>query len=100
MAKKIFYTERDIEDLAAQGLTSLPLHDDIVLTDLAREKAERLGISLIEAQACDRDCPSPTQNSVLAAKVKAAVLARMGDSVPERLLDEIIAKVLNQLDAG
>jgi hypothetical protein len=98
MGKKTFYTERDIEDLAAQGMTSLPLNDDIVLTDLAREKAERLGITLVKEEARHRDCPLAAPTSALAARVKAAVLTRVGDSVPETLLDEIIARVLAQLD--
>ncbi len=44
---KVFYTERDIEDLARQGVTSLTVTDDVVVTDLAREKARRLGLQLI-----------------------------------------------------
>ncbi|MCW5876745.1 MAG: hypothetical protein KIS85_07665 [Anaerolineales bacterium] len=44
---KVFYTERDIEDLARQGVTSLAVSDEVVVTDLAREKARRLGIELV-----------------------------------------------------
>ncbi|MCW5878978.1 MAG: hypothetical protein KIS80_08960 [Anaerolineales bacterium] len=44
---KVFYTERDIEDLARQGVTSLTVTDDVVITDLAREKARRVGLQLI-----------------------------------------------------
>ncbi len=44
---KTFYTERDIEDLAKRGVQSLVVDDDIVLTDLARDKAMRLGIGLL-----------------------------------------------------
>ena len=44
---KIFYTERDIEDLAKRGVLSLVMDDDVVLTDLARDKAMRLGIELL-----------------------------------------------------
>jgi hypothetical protein len=43
---KTIYTERDIEDLAKRGVLSLVVDDDIVLTDLAREKAMLLGIGL------------------------------------------------------
>ena len=43
MAKK-FYTERDIEDMASQGQYSLIVSEDVVLTELAFEKAERLGV--------------------------------------------------------
>jgi hypothetical protein len=44
---KTFYTDRDIEDLAKRGVISLVEDDDVVLTDLARDKAMRLGIELV-----------------------------------------------------
>jgi hypothetical protein len=44
---KTFYTERDIEDLARRGVISLLEDDDVVLTDIAREKAMRLGIEIV-----------------------------------------------------
>ncbi|MBU0513102.1 MAG: hypothetical protein KKD28_04380 [Chloroflexi bacterium] len=47
---KTFYTERDIEDMAKRGVISLAVDDDIVLTDLARDKAMRLGIELLREQ--------------------------------------------------
>jgi len=43
---KTFYTERDIEDLSKRGVISLVEDDDVVLTDLARDKAMRLGIEI------------------------------------------------------
>jgi len=44
---KTFYTERDIDDLVKQGGKSLIVDDDVVLTDLAYEKARRLGLELL-----------------------------------------------------
>ncbi len=46
---KTFYTERDIVDLVKQGITSLIVDDDVVLTDLAYEKARKLGMELLRA---------------------------------------------------
>jgi len=46
---KTFYTERDIVDLVNQGIKSLIVDDDVVLTDLAYEKARRLGLELLRA---------------------------------------------------
>jgi L-fuculose-phosphate aldolase len=43
---KIFITDRDIEDLAKQGIMAITLGDDTILTDLAYEKAFRLGVIL------------------------------------------------------
>ena len=46
---KTFYMERDIEDLIRQGVKSLIVDDDVVLTDLAYEKARKLGLELLRA---------------------------------------------------
>ena len=43
MAKK-FYTDKDIEELFHNGIKSLQINDDVVLTDLAFEKARALGL--------------------------------------------------------
>ena len=42
-----FYTEKDIEDLFKGGLMSLQVHDQVVLTELAYEKARALGMKLV-----------------------------------------------------
>ncbi len=42
---KIFYTVRDIEDMHAAGVVRIDIHDDVVLTDVAREKAVALGMA-------------------------------------------------------
>jgi hypothetical protein len=44
---KTFYTERDIEDLFQSGVTSLVINDDVVVTDLGREKAMKIGFELV-----------------------------------------------------
>lgn len=44
-----FYTEKDIEDLVKRGILSLQVNDDVVLTELAYEKANRLGMQLLRA---------------------------------------------------
>ncbi|MBN2045195.1 MAG: hypothetical protein JW757_09265 [Anaerolineales bacterium] len=44
---KIFYTERDIQDLFNSGVSSLVVNDDVVVTDLGREKAIKLGFELV-----------------------------------------------------
>jgi hypothetical protein len=46
---KTFYTERDIVDLSRQGVKSLIVDDDVVLTDLAYEKARKVGLELLRA---------------------------------------------------
>jgi hypothetical protein len=47
---KEFYTERDIEDLVKRGVLSLELNENVVLTELAYEKAGRLGMHLVRSK--------------------------------------------------
>src|SRR5512142_2257506 len=121
MAKE-FYTEKDIEDLAKRGVMSLNVTDDIVLTELAYEKANRLGVKLIRAQADNppaapvrpylsektavRPAPAaaafvapsvpaaPTADGDLRGRIRSAVIAKLGTQVDPSLLDTIIERVL------
>ena len=89
---KIFYTERDIEDMHAQGVKEIRINDDTILTDLAMDKADSVGIKLI------RHAEKPVAaNDDLTARIKAAVIARLGTHAHDALLDKIIPLVLAQL---
>ena len=124
---KTFYTERDIEDFAKQGVGSLEIGDDVVITDLARDKASRLGIELVRSNdkppaAPERpylaESPSPSATSAkpasatpviapvtespassddLYSRVYTAVVARLGDTVDPQLLETIIKRVLENV---
>ncbi|MBS1248661.1 MAG: hypothetical protein MAG431_00220 [Chloroflexi bacterium] len=119
---KTFYTERDIEDLARQGVSALEIDDDVVLTDLARDKARRLGLDLIRPDDKPPAAPerpyiakmpspsaakatkpantsqaSPTSGDELYNRVREAVMARLGDTVDHQLLDTIIKRVLQNV---
>jgi len=113
---KTFYTERDIEDLARRGVTSVTVTDEVVLTELAREKAERLGVVLIREHDTPPSAPvrpyianppragvgsSPQQNpptkADLREKVRQAVIARLGSEVDRNLLETIINRVLDSV---
>lgn len=115
---KEFYTEKDIEDLVRRGVMSLQLSENVVLTELAYEKAGRLGIKLLSdkpetppaapvrpyiSQQPPQSGALPVSNSTASAapaaadlhqKVRAAVLARLGNKVDPKLLDVIIQRVL------
>jgi hypothetical protein len=118
---KTFYTEHDIEDMVKRGVQSLVLSDDVVLTELAYEKAGRLGLKLVHPIDTPPSAPvrpyiaqqthgastsSPTatgSNSVipradLKQRVKDAVVARLGSQVDAVLLDTIIDRVLNTIE--
>jgi hypothetical protein len=107
---KIFYTERDIADLHASGVREIEVHDDVVLTELAREKVAALGISLKQVEACG--CapePAPIVSSPpvkaapaldqaeLVNKVKARVMARLGTTAYNAVLDQVIPQVVARL---
>ncbi|HUF37705.1 MAG TPA: hypothetical protein VMN57_04220 [Anaerolineales bacterium] len=114
---KTFYTERDIEDLAARGVMTLLVNDDVVLTELAREKAERLGVKLAREDKTAPTAPSapypspespsspekpkpagaPAGKAELQERVRAAVVARLGSEVDPALLDTIIRRVLESV---
>ena len=121
MAKE-FYTERDIEDMVKQGITSLQVTDDVVLTGLAYEKANRLGMQLLRGQPdtppsapmrpyLSQTVPNPTGNmpggegqkpssADLHGRIKEAVVKRLGNQVDPALLDIIIERVLKSTGVG
>jgi len=126
---KTFYTEHEIEDLVKSGVTRLEMNDNTVLTGLAYEKAQKLGMQLVQAGEQPPDAPvrpyvskepganssnglnmqtkaaQPAQSfaastpmpSDLNARIKNAVIAKLGASVDPALLDTIIRRVLNQV---
>ena len=124
---KQFYTERDIEDLFNSGTRSLQITDNVVLTELAYEKAKRLGLQFITDQAdtppaapvrpyiadgnpavrakpsvagdaptIAQTQPVPPQPGVLPIeqRIRSAVIAKLGNQVDAKLLDNIIHRVV------
>ena len=57
---KEFLTARDVEDLVVRGITQIPLDENIVLTDLARERAAALGVVLTKNVTGAEIPPLPT----------------------------------------
>jgi hypothetical protein len=127
---KEFYTEKDIEDLFQRGIKSLQITDNVVLTELAYEKAKRLDFQLITqsvdnppsapvrpylseplTQQTARTASKPTVAPITAPvmpapnptlpdtgevekRIRSAVVARLGDQVDAKLLDNIIHRVV------
>ena len=115
---KTFYTERDIEDMVKRGVHSLEIGDDVALTDLAFEKANRLGVKLVGDKpetppaapirpyisqptmapapaARPEAAPARAEGSDLQRRIHDAVVARLGSQVDAKLLDVIIQRVLD-----
>lgn len=115
MAKE-FYTERDIEDMVKRGILSLQVSDNVVLTELAYERAKRLGMQLLREKPMEPPAASmrpylsepgkPARSETaqasepnLSARIHAAVTARLGTQVDPALLDVIIERVLKSTGA-
>lgn len=122
---KEFYTEKDIEDLFHRGIRSLQITENVVLTELAYEKAKRLELQLITdrgdnppaapfrpylseattaranpmtgpiAPVESQPKPAPSNpSSDVEARIRSAVIARLGNQVDVKLLDTIIHRVV------
>ena len=105
---KIFYTERDIDEMKARGVTSIDLTDNVVMTDLALERAMRYEIKINRVEhAAPQATYSPSVNltastvskpassdAELRQRIKSAVLARLDGQVDGALLDAVITRVL------
>ena len=113
---KTFYTEHDIQDLAAQGVQSLRVDENTVLTELAREAARKLGVQLTEGDDRPSSAPhrpylsekqkpapkgsqaaQPPSGSELEQRVYSSVKKRLGDQVDETLLKAIVQRVLKNV---
>jgi len=110
---KEFYTERDIEDMWKRGIMSLQVTDNVVLTELAYEKAQRLGMQLLKEKPSEPPAapvrpylsqpsaptagpviPAPVPQTDLPARIRSAVVARLGTQMDPQLLDVIIQRVI------
>jgi hypothetical protein len=133
---KQFYTEKDIEDLFRSGKQSLQVTDNVVLTELAYEKAKSLGLQLVTDRAdnppaapvrpylSNGSSPAPAkptatpvtsaasqpghtstaldEHSLRSARnilpveqrIRSAVIAKLGNQVDAKLLDNIIHRVV------
>ena len=134
---KEFYTEKDIEDLFQRGIRSLQVTENVVLTELAYEKAKRLDFQLITDRA-DNPPAAPVRPYIseqqtrrpvatigtqapaispsmhastslpdgslrsargeeeggIEQRIRSAVIARLGNQVDAKLLDNIIHRVV------
>lgn len=120
---KEFYTERDIEDMMKRGILSLEINDQVVLTDLAYEKANKLGMRLVRdkpdnppaapvrpyiAQQTSRPVagssasfiPPPPQATVAASAQPVPPPQPDGEAVHQRIRNAVIARLGSQVDAN
>jgi hypothetical protein len=104
---KIFYTERDIDDMKARGVTSVDITDNVVITDLAVERAMKYDMKINRADSASLpratfsgsvNAAYPREASTLDVelkqKIKSMVLAKLNGQVDASLLDAVITRVL------
>ena len=121
---KQFYTEHDIEEMARKGIKSLRVTDDVVLTELAYEKAKKLDFQLLSdradappaapvrpylsdkrtappkpgmdpvAQVMSQPAPAALRVLAIEQRIRSAVIAKLGNQVDAKLLDTIIHRVV------
>jgi hypothetical protein len=124
---KQFYTEKDIEDLYQRGTKSLQVSDEVVLTELADEKAKSLGFQLITDGADTPPAapvrpylsdgqtahakpvvapvtpslprPVPARTSVLPETSRPDAQSEWERAVEQRIRSAVIAKLGSQVDA-
>ena len=109
---KIFYTERDIDEMKARGVTSIDVTENVVITDLALERAMRyeMKINRAEGSSAPKATMSGSANLVAAypraesagdaelkQRIKSAVLAKLDGQVDAAMLDAVIARVVSSL---
>ena len=114
---KEFYTEKDIEDLFNRGIKSLQITENVVLTELAYEKARRLNFQLITDRPDNPPAApvrpylseSPPRQTVQAKPtIPPITSAAMSQPAPaptstaeveKRIRSAVIARLGNQVDA-
>lgn len=117
MSKK-FYTDKDIEELFRNGVKSLQINDDVVLTDLAFEKARTLGLLADDSPpaAPVRPYLSDVKPRLSTGKVDSVSSAssqpaptltpdsspsrERGVELEKRIREKVAAKLGNQVDAS
>jgi hypothetical protein len=123
---KEFYTEKDIEDLFSRGIRSLRITENVVLTELAYEKARRLDFQLVTNQADTPPAapvrpyiaepqarrpvetigpaalvasPSTPASAALPDSLHRSTRTDEGSDVEQRIRSAVIARLGNQVDA-
>ncbi len=107
---KTIYTEHDINDMHARGVTCVDVTENVVLTDLALERALKHGLKINRVGAASPKATfSPSVNTYAAysretpsdaelkQKIKMAVLARINGQVDESVLDATIQRVMQRM---
>ena len=109
---KVFYTERDIDEMKARGVSSLDITDNVVVTDAALERALKYDMKINRGDSSSAPKATlsgsvnlvaayprtkSTGNVELKQKIKSAVLAKLDGQVDATMLDAVISRVVSSL---
>ena len=100
---KTIYTQRDVEDLARRGIKEIAMTEDVYLTDIARERAEKLGITVTVTTVPSAPFSAPPVSTPhdnieqVVSRVKADVIAKLGSNADAALIERIVRRVVSQL---
>jgi hypothetical protein len=114
---KEFITEKDIEDLFRRGASSLEIGDQIVLTQLAHEKAAKLGVRLVsgkpenppaapvrpylsQKQPTCLSAPEPCSCSAQSCHSASATAHPSPGDLHHRVRDAVVARLGAKVDAN
>lgn len=115
---KEFYTKNDIEDMFKNGVMSLQITENVVLTELAYETAKRLGMQLLRDQADNppsapvrpylsqkqrgRSVPASDSTTVLAAFSQPSTppAQQVEPDLAKRIREAVVARLGNQVDSA
>jgi hypothetical protein len=114
---KEFITEKDIEDLFRRGASSLEIGDHTVLTQLAHEKAAKLGFRLVsgkpenppsaparpylsQKQQVHPTSPEPCNCSAQPCCSSSAAAHAVPGDLRDRVRDAVVARLGSQVDAN
>ncbi len=110
---KEFYTEKDSEDMFKRGIQSLVVGENVVLTELAYEKAARLGMKLIQdrpdnppsapvrpylSQGVEPRPSAPPVPPHTPAAAASPVVAASEADLSQRIKSAVIARLGSQVD--
>ena len=96
---KTFYTVRDIEDMHAAGVVEIETHDDVVLTEVAREKAIELGMHLNPVEQANESHHRPGMPRMAVASQTKITPAAVG-TLPKTSVSPAISPSLPQANTS
>jgi hypothetical protein len=110
-----FYTEIDIEDMAKRGIMSIQVNDNITLTEVAYEKAARLGVKIIQQYEknpsapvrpyisntptrCECDCSTCSKAGTCSKRNTLPQVQMPGEDLSTRIRTAVISRLGSQVD--